>query len=82
MNKLFTREQARKFLSKNNLKNAESIADALRNSFKDLIQEALEAEMDQELGYSKYDWSNKETENCRNGHHKKNSPLRVWERGT
>lgn len=71
MSKLFTKEQARKFLKENNLKDAEGIADALRNSFKDLIQEALESEMDEELGYSKYDWSNKETENSRNGHHKK-----------
>jgi transposase-like protein len=71
MSKLFTREQARKFLKENNLKDGESIADALRDSFKELIQEALEAEMEQELGYSKYDWSNKETENSRNGHHKK-----------
>ena len=71
MSKLFTKEQARKFLKENNLKDGESIADALRDSFKELIQEALEAEMDQKLGYSKYDWSNKETDNCRNGHHKK-----------
>lgn len=71
MSKLFTKQQARKFLKENNLKDAESIADSLRNSFKELIQEALEAEMDQELGYSRYDWSNKETENSRNGHHKK-----------
>jgi len=71
MSKLFTKEQARKFLKENNLKDGESIADALKESFKDLLQEALESEMDQELGYSRYDWSNKETDNCRNGHHKK-----------
>jgi transposase-like protein len=47
------------------------IADALKESFKELIQESLEAEMNQELGYSRYDWANKETDNCRNGHHKK-----------
>ena len=71
MSKLFTREQAKKFLKENNLKDGASIADALRDSFKDLIQEALENEMEQKLGYSRYDWSNKETDNCRNGHHKK-----------
>ncbi|MEI7475181.1 MAG: hypothetical protein WCK67_10440 [bacterium] len=48
MSKLFTKEQARKFLKENNLKDGESIADALRDSFKDLIQEALESEMDEE----------------------------------
>lgn len=71
MSKLFTKEQARKFLKENNLKDGESIANALKDSFKDLLQEALEGEMDQELGYSRYDWSNKKTDNCRNGHHKK-----------
>lgn len=71
MEKLFTREQARKFLAENNLKDADSIGDALVAQFKDLIQEALEAEMNHKLGYSKYDWKNKEGENSRNGHTKK-----------
>ncbi len=67
MNKLFTKEQARQFLKENNLKDADSIGDALVAQFKDLLQEALEAEMDHELGYSKYDWKNKESKNSRNG---------------
>ena len=71
MAKLFTREQARQFLKENNLKDADSIGDALVAQFKDLLQEALEAEMDNKLGYSKYDWRNKEVENSRNGHTKK-----------
>jgi transposase-like protein len=71
MTKLFTKEQARNFLKENNLKDGESIANAIRDSFKELLQEALENEMDQELGYTKYDWANKKTDNCRNGHHKK-----------
>ena len=66
--KLFTREEARAFLKDNKLVDAESIAHALAAHYKDLLQEALEAEMDQELGYSKYDWKNKETNNSRNGH--------------
>src|SRR3989344_3066360 len=71
MGKLFTREQARQFLKENNLKDADGIGDALVAQFKDLLQEALEAELDHELGYSKYDWKNKEGENSRNGHSKK-----------
>jgi len=71
MNKLFTREQARQFLRENNLKDASGIKSALVAQFKDLLQEALEAELDCELGYSKYDWKNKEGENSRNGHSKK-----------
>lgn len=71
MSKLFTREQARAFLKEGNFKDGDSIADALTVGFKDLIQEALEAELDNQLGYSKYDWKNKEIENSRNGHTKK-----------
>jgi putative transposase len=71
MAKLFTREQARQFLKDNEIKDAGSLKEALIAQFKDLLQEALEAELDHELGYSKYDWKNKEGENSRNGHSKK-----------
>lgn len=71
MVKLFTKEQARQFLKDNEIKDAGSLKTALVAQFKDLLQEALEAELDNELGYSKYDWKNKETENSRNGHSKK-----------
>ena len=71
MGKLFTREQARKFLSENSLKTADGIAEALKNEFKELLQEALEAELDNELGYSRYNWKNKENTNSRNGHSNK-----------
>ena len=69
--RIFSKGQARAFLKENNLKDATSIQDFLVGGFKELIQEALEAEMDNELGYSKYDWKNKETSNSRNGHTKK-----------
>lgn len=71
MGRLFTREQARAFLKEGNFKDGDSIADALKEGFKDLLQEALEAELDNKLGYSKYDWKNKETDSSRNGHTKK-----------
>lgn len=71
MTEVFTKEQIRKILKENNLKDGKSIADFLKNSFGSFIQEALEAEMDEELGYCKYDYKNKETNNSRNGHHKK-----------
>ena len=35
------------------------------------IQVALDAELDSELGYSKYDYKNKQTSNSRNGHSSK-----------
>ena len=35
------------------------------------MEDGLEAELDEELGYSKYDYKNKETDNSRNGHSSK-----------
>ena len=37
-----------------------------------ILEGALDQEMDEELGYSKYDYRNKETDNSRNGHSQKN----------
>ncbi len=36
-----------------------------------LIQEIMEAELEDVLGYSKYDYKNKRTDNTRNGYYKK-----------
>ena len=35
------------------------------------FENGLESELDDELGYSKYDYKNRETGNYRNGHNKK-----------
>ena len=44
----------------------------MQDLFKDFVamtlEGGLEAELDEELGYSKYDYRNKETDNSRNGH--------------
>lgn len=69
--KLFTREQAREWLRENNLKDGKSIENAFISEISDVLQEALEEEMNTTLGYSKYDWKNKQTDNSRNGHTKK-----------
>ena len=71
MSKLFTREQARQWFRDNNLKDGKSIQNAFIAEIKDILQEALEEEITQAIGYSKYDWKNKPNENSRNGHTKK-----------
>ena len=71
MSKLFTREQARDWLRQNGLKDGKSITNAFISEIKDVLQEALEEEMTTSLGYSRYDWKNKQTDNSRNGHTKK-----------
>ena len=43
----------------------------LKDLLGDTLQGMLEAEMDEQLGYSKYDFRNKETDDSRNGYSKK-----------
>lgn len=50
---------------------AEDIQDMLKDLLGDTLQGMLEAEMDQQLGYSKYDYKNKDTDDSRNGFSKK-----------
>lgn len=47
------------------------IHEMLKDLLGDTLQEMLEAEMDEHLGYTKYDYKNKETDDSRNGHSKK-----------
>ena len=44
---------------------------AMRDMMSVLLEGALDEELNEELGYSKYDYRNKETDNRRNGHSKK-----------
>lgn len=71
MEPLFTQEQAKAFIKRNKLKDGQSLEDAFYDQIKGYLQGALEAEMDEELGYTKYDLKNKNTPNTRNGHSKK-----------
>ena len=47
------------------------VQDMLKDLLGDTLQAMLEAEMDEHLGYSKYDYKNKETDDTRNGYSKK-----------
>lgn len=70
MTGLLTKEKVREIARNSNF-DAELMADKLVAQYKEILQESLEAEMDNELGYSKYDWKNKDNTNSRNGHSKK-----------
>lgn len=52
-------------------KDAQDVQEMLKDLLGDTLQGMLEAELDESLGYSKYDYKNKETENSRNGYSKK-----------
>ncbi len=53
------------------VENAGDVQDMLRDLLGGMLQEMLEAELDDELGYSKYDYKNKDTDNSRNGYSQK-----------
>lgn len=68
MDKLWTKEQLRAFIKENNLKTADDAQQALKELFKDTIQEMLEAELETDLGYSKSEKTGTSEQNRRNGH--------------
>lgn len=43
------------------------VQEMLKDLLGDTLQGMLEAEMEEKLGYSKYDYRNKDTDNSRNG---------------
>lgn len=64
---MLKKELLREFIRENNLTTAQELQQALKDLFASTLQEMLEAELDDYLGYSKYDYKNKTTKNSRNG---------------
>ena len=64
------REMMRDYLKNNDIsiKNGTDVNAVMRDMMSVLLKGALDEELDEELGYSKYDYRNKDTENSRNGH--------------
>jgi putative transposase len=65
------KEVVQEIIKGNNFQNPGEILAFLKESFKDVLQEMLEAEMDVTLGYSRNEPSMKNTDNSRNGYTKK-----------
>lgn len=61
------------------IKSASDIEAALLDMFGGFIEQALEAELDQHLGYSRYDFRHKSTSNTRNGRKLKTIQTRLGE---
>lgn len=66
-----SKELLREYIKDQNFTNANDILNGLKDMFRDVLQEALEAEMDEALGYGKYDTIEKTNDNSRNGYSKK-----------
>lgn len=66
-----SKDVLRDYIKEQNFKNPDEILSAMKEMFRDVLQEALESEMDTQLGYDKNEVSEKQTRNSRNGYSKK-----------
>ena len=64
------REKIRELLQMANIGSMDDIQNLFKETIAEFMEKGLEAELD-ELGYSKYDYKNKDTDNSRNGHSSK-----------
>lgn len=67
------REMMKDYLKNNDVqvKNGTDVNSVMRDMMSVLLEGVLDEELDEELGYSKYDYRNKDTDNSRNGHSSK-----------
>ena len=65
------REKIRELLQMANIGSLDDIQNLFKETIAEFMENGLDAELDDELGYSKYDYKNKETDNSRNGHSSK-----------
>ena len=65
------RAKIRELLQMSGISSMEDIQDLFKETIAEFMENGLEAELDDELGYSKYDYKNKDTDNSRNGHSSK-----------
>ena len=66
------REKIRALLRESNVTSMEDIQNLSKETIAEFMENGLESELDESLGYSKYDYKNKDTDNSRNGHSRKN----------
>lgn len=66
------KEQIRQIISENNISSVSDVYTLLKDSFKDILQELLEPELDASFGYEKNKKGDLLTDNKRNGHSSKN----------
>ena len=65
------RAKIRELLQASNISSMEDIQELFKETIAEFMENGLDAELDDELGYSKYDYKNKDTDNSRNGHSSK-----------
>lgn len=61
----------RQLIEERGIKDMDGVHALVKELTAGLIQECMDAELEEELGYSRYDYKNKRTDNSRNGSYKK-----------
>lgn len=61
------RAKIRELLQASNISSMDDIQDLFKETIAEFMENGLDAELDDELGYSRYDYKNKATDNSRNG---------------
>ena len=62
------RAKIRELLQVSNVSSMADIQNLFKETIAEFMENSLDAELDDELGYSKYDYRSKDTDNSRNGH--------------
>ena len=65
------REKIRELLQLANVGSMDDIQELFKDTIAEFMENGLEAELDDQLGYNRYDYKNKDTDNSRNGHSSK-----------
>ena len=65
------RVKIRELFQESNISSMEDIQNLFKETIAEFMENGLNAELDDELGYSRYDYKNKDTDNSRNGHSSK-----------
>ena len=65
------KENLRNIMKGLDVKNFDDLKDVFKLMVGEMLEDGLDGELDDELGYTKYDYRNKEGENSRNGYSKK-----------
>ncbi|MGN1369312.1 MAG: transposase, partial [Aristaeellaceae bacterium] len=65
------RAKIRELLQEANVASMADIQNLFKETIAEFMENGLETELDEELGYSRYDYRHKQTDNSRNGHSSK-----------
>ncbi len=76
--KFWTKKDLREFVKEHNFQSVEHIQTTLKELFKDVLEEALQAELDTQLAYDRYDAKSKKNKEQPQWLQQENRIFGVW----